>query len=358
MQLFKLNHPHHTYPEQLTFNLKILEFVALFTRRHASLASLCASLGDDAIAKLYETYGELYRRRRDPLILEELTKNLSEEDVQRCQAVRRSWFCPTSLNRVPQTHNPDELHLPLDLLLPRFLELSAETVSVLDQEPGEIWLQLAATFMMRSAFEPLMPAFINTPRKNPTDYFPLDIYWDDASHIIACFAWGFIQPTALRLLLAAAERYAPHQPELESGEDFEQLVASAFRDERTDRELESWAATRREYLSFFICREGEQDEKLQGLDEGFPAAELDQGVMAFIEGIWKLVGSGSEHNKPVLVQIEEGHLNGLDDDEFKLFMRNIGGQEHLDTISNITLESRVPEPKRPRQQQVNAKAQI
>jgi len=341
MQLFRTHHRGDTLSEQLTFNLKILEFITLFTHRPDPTS---VPIDSAAIREFQEVQGHVLRRRSllyrhhrhpiDPL----------DPEHQFDQALQELWhnFTP-HITEHPAT-TVDLLQLPLALLIPLFLELSAETVNVLDQEPGEMWMELAAQFMLRSALETLTPTGMSL--MNQVLHFAAgsksQAIWEGGipegggSHIYNVFSWGYIDQARLK-----QEFKDQHDQDDEVGQDFELLVNAMFQDRRTGKELGPWEGIRRTYLAYFDCGiETTRHARLRELDARFPAAELDAKVMGFIEGIWTLVGSGSEHNKPVLVQIEEGHLNELNDEEFKGFMKRIGGEEHVQALSQIVLDPR------------------
>jgi hypothetical protein len=350
IQLFRTHHSSDAPSEQLAFNLKVLEFITLFTHR---LHPTSVPIDPAAICEFQEVQGHVLRRRSllyrhhrrpiDPLDLEHQFDHTLQE----------LWHNFTSHITEHPVAAVDLPQLPLTLLIPLFLELSAETVNVLDQEPGEVWMELAAQFMLRSALETLTPVGMHLMnqvlhRAAGSKSQPMwegGISEGGGSHIYNAFSWGYIDQARLK------QEFKDQHDQDEAGQEFELLVNAMFQDRLTGKELEAWGGIRRTYLAHFDCGiETACDARLRELDARFPAAELDTKVMDFMEGIWTLVGSGSEHNKPVLVQIEEGHLNGLNDEEFKGFMKRIGGEEHLQALSQIVLDPRTAHPNQPNQQ--------
>jgi len=106
-------------------------------------------------------------------------------------------------------------------------------------------------------------------------------------------------------------------------------------DTDTDKaqEIPQWTSTRHKYLSEFrlspvrdpvssirdSCK-----RRLARLSQKYPEPAFHSDLINYMEGIWKLNNSKDVSGKPILVQIEEGELEGLDRDEFEGFMIKCG----------------------------------
>ena len=305
LQLFKANHPDCDFLPELNFNFKLLEFTVLFTQRNAPQA-FSSSLRDQLKKTSQQNAATRMkwwtRGRRDD------QSSTAEHTIIACW---RDYF-----TLPPSTSKDLKASLQIDAakviflveLLPRFLDLSADMAVLLGQDVSEQWMRLAAEFMLQSAWE--KHAYLASEASDE----PLKV----------AFGWGQwdrreeLDDTTLSAVTTAAEvhvdamfRTFDGSPEQAAGQD-----------------IPAWSKIKLEYLSAFGTtpagvngvHHGErwQVKRLKEISERFPKLRFHSKMADYIEDFWKL------GRKPVLVQIEEGRIEGLMEKDFKDLKENLG----------------------------------
>jgi hypothetical protein len=311
IELFKINHPDYDFSPDANFGIKLLQFVVLFTNRrsHTTLSPSSRKqlkrLGKQNSTIRLEWWG---RRSSKEL-------SLPEDSIVACWC---DFFrIPAGIENDVRTALQANLRaesdsfIPLLELLPLFLDLSADMAANLGQEVTKQWMLLAAEFMLQSAWEKC-------------------VYLDADAHeepLKVAFGWGrWHQEQELENTLMDAE--ASEEARAAEGRMHTLFSTSdEFSEESAGQEMPEWTSIRLEHLSAFgTSPGGNQDykqaqrwqvERLRKIAEQYPIQKFHGKVVDYLEGLWKL------GQKPLLVQIEEGKIEGLTQDEFEQFMENV-----------------------------------
>jgi hypothetical protein len=182
-----------------------------------------------------------------------------------------------------------------------FFTISARIASFIDQGISETWAELAAQFMVQAALELCL-----TPQGAGEGRSPLTL----------AFAWGWIPSVFWK-------KY--HESTNEGDTDPEVMINEMFQDEvgQERKEKQMWQETRLRYLSLFDVshcnepRESSLRTRLKTIAKVHPLHAFEEKVVVFLEEMWKFC------RKPLLVQIEEGEVEGLTNHEFEEFKRSI-----------------------------------
>ena len=303
LQLFKTNHSDSV--SEFNLSIKLLEFAVLFTQR------------------------------KDPQALSSSSRDQLKQSSKHSAAIRVQWWergrptnafvapensiihCwrnyfdlpPTILNNRNVTTSGSQV-ISLIELLPRFLDLSASMAVLLDQEVSQKWMKLAAEFMLQSAWE---------------EHVYLDSEGGDEPLKVA-FGWGRWGQRELEDAIMSAGA----TPEEKRAEVQVDAMFQAF-DGSPEEAAVAWSKIRLEYLSAFgttppgvtDVHQGQrwQVKRLEEMSKRFPSLEFDDNIVAYIEDLWKL------GRKPVLVQVEEGQIEGLGKKGFQELMEKVFPKE-------------------------------
>ena len=243
-----------------------------------------------------------------------------------------------------QTRRNAELSLA-DHLLPQFLHLSFQ-LQPPESDLSRIWMNLASSFMVHAAIE-----ILDAP----------DILKDGTAvaklALEECFAWGYVvrnrfvnsSPLTQRIL----DELSEHSPgvvenspstckkQIQDAMILEDDCWELFYDEgishkrsansatpQSSGELSDWTVLRQasldEVLTTFAIVQEEHDsqqkhEVIQWLCNKYPLSTFLSQLVDFMAKHWTKWHSSDGRGKPILVQIEEGGLQGLSSEEFADF---------------------------------------
>ena len=312
LQLFKANHPNRDFLPELNFNIKLLEFTVLFTQRNAPQA--LSSSSRDQLRKTSQQNAAFRMKwwakgRRDD------QGSAAEDTIIGCWHDYFTLSPSTSTDLKASLQADAAKVISLIELLPLFLDLSADMAILLGQDVSEQWMRLAAEFMLQSAWEN------HAHLASEAGDEPLKI----------AFGWGQwdrreeLDDTMLSAVATAAEVH----------------VDALFRtfdrspEEAAGQEILAWSKIKLEYLSAFgttpagvtNVHHGQrwQVKRLKEISERFPSVRFHSKMAEYIEDIWKL------GRKPILVQIEEGRIEGLTEKDFEDLKENLGVCGNLKT---------------------------
>lgn len=200
----------------------------------------------------------------------------------------------TKVNKPPRTE------ATLISLSPLFFTISARITGFVNQGISKQWVELAAQLMLQAALESCLTTAGMHGIDNP---------------VSVAFAWGWIPSS--------------HWDECESIDrvsiEHEEMINRMFEDDSSNRTRENqlWQMTRLKYLSIFSnpqpieLDDTARMEHLLGIAEEYPIHEFEKKVVVFLEAMWKFC------RKPLLVQIEEGVVDGMASSEFEEFKQRI-----------------------------------
>src|SRR5947207_3685836 len=312
MELFKINYPDYDFSPDTDFGIKLLQFVVFYANRQSHNTALSPS-SREQLKQLCKqnaaTRMEWWERRS--------SKGLRSPEDRIIGCWHDFVKTPASMANDPRPARQDNLHvesgshIPLLELLPRFFDLSADMAASLGQDVTKQWMLLAAEFMLQSAWEQLV-------------YLDADATEEPRK---VAFGWGWWhQEQDLERTVMGPEA----SKEAKAAEGRVNAMFSTSDEssgESGGREMPEWTKIRLEHLSAFGTPPGGHEdpkparrwqvERLRKITEQYPIQKFDAKVVDFLEELWNLL------QKPLLVQIEEGKIEGLTEDEFGQFMENV-----------------------------------
>lgn len=233
-------------------------------------------------------------------------------------------------------------------ILPQFIHIS-KLIQPEQAELTEKWMLLASRLMINAAIEIMdSPDFLSLGKS------------DAKLSIEQCFAWGYVprlrygsDSPLRRRLLAEIQSKAPKLAE-DATEECERLINDALDREddcvvmfldperqengmdvdgpKSAGEWSDWTRIRQEALDtvlaiFDAVIEEMDDDRLapiRWLKNQYRLSTLLADIGVFFELTWEGYRSPEWHGKPILIQIEQGGIEGLSDEEFRTFRRQAG----------------------------------
>ena len=311
LAMFRAIHPEYHFPPDVDFSIKLLQFVVLYTNRKSPRALSSSSRDQLKLSSQQNSFVRKMWWESHRLVRGESSP---EESIIESW---RGFFATSASSETGETAaSTNERHtevakfiLLLDLL-PQFLDLSANMAATLGQDVNEQWMLLAAEFMLQSAWE--KHVYLDAERNEE----PLKVAfgWD---------RWDYEKLENTLLTTGASSEVKG----LEVRVDGMFRGGDRYLEEAVGHESSSWSNIKLDYLSAFgrspNGTEGVhqaqrwQVKRLKAIAERFPMKAFDSKIVDYIEGLWEL------GRKPLLVQIEQGKVEGLNEEEFKEFMRNV-----------------------------------
>jgi hypothetical protein len=305
LSIFKARHPSYKADPELKFRIKLLKLVILFTQRltlnpttpsETSLESLRGSNlerawnwirdASNAPSANFSVEGfddqlpipaqELERNR--VLVLQEL--DIPAEDEENEEAFYGTSSCVSLLD-----------------IMPLFMEVSAARNAMNASNLSERWMDLAAELMLQACLE---------------QYLVVGAQGTDA--INTAFAWGY-------------------ESEANANAHHSIAINDMFEDEEYTTEVEGWSHIKRSYLErLFPSKETliangstdnssmarRVDSHLETVVAEFPIAVFETSILDFLDALSKSIP------KPLLVQLESGRLDGMDEVETQRFLKDCG----------------------------------
>jgi hypothetical protein len=312
LELFKHNHPDYDFSPEIDFSVMLLQFVVLFTQRH--FPKWLSQSSRDKLKQSSTQYSairlEWWNARHPP----ERQQSSREEDI--VNSWRGFFTLPTGGTEKETTaaslrnlQAQASKSIPLLELLPVFLHLSAEMATNLGQDVTQQWMVLAVEFMLQSAWEKLV-------------YLDAD---GTKEPLKAAFGWGHWESWDE---LSDAWTASDASVEVKT-EDMRIARMFSTRDKSGEFVImPEWSKVKLEYLSAFgTSPDGSQEypqhaqrwqvKRLREIKDRFPMELFDGKIADFLEGLWKL------GDKPLLVEIEQGKVEGWTKEEFEEFMGNV-----------------------------------
>lgn len=208
--------------------------------------------------------------------------------------------------------------IPLSALLPLFMEISAEVVTLTQNDVSVMWMKLASEFMMQAAIEVHPEAF--DPRQAINDT------------MLASLGWGLPMSTSYFSLVMGVE-----DREVAEMERMIHDMLQSTEDEESSLTETSWSFHRRNLMENFVSYNNPRAMFKEGADgrREQELLEFEKQVLHYIQNlqaVWAQL-----NGEPVLLQIEQGRLEGLNDEEFTAFMGRVGSDEHEAKLESIQI---------------------
>ena len=215
--------------------------------------------------------------------------------------------------------------IPFVDLLPRFMELSAQFTQLTETRVSEIWLRLAAEFMLQAACE---EGF-----NGPTDY--VEVHHD---MLLACFGWGLPMDVIdlARSMDGVDAKWAASERTIHK-------MLRSSKGEGSSRSG-SWDYHRTRAISYLLEHihmkdpgaqhaAWERGERPYSFEQLHPTQAFENRVVDYVKNLQIVWAQMNE--EPILLQIEQGRLEGLDDSEFRAFMDMVGSDEREERLQSI-----------------------
>ena len=316
VHVFNQVHPKYEHSPELNFRMDILEFLVLLDGLSSTILphmadgmmeTLRIRAQDDINSRRnWQTARQRYLRR-----LEKHTSMPSTEEIERDveRLIYATWSNSHAWTR-RHILSIDRI-LILHTLLSRFMVISAKVSDLIDQIIDQEWMQFACELMLQVGIEALLL------QTNGYQAKALPSLED-------CFAWGYIDPGSTQLPIATAS----------SKEEMAELVNKMLRSPSTSKSIAGlenphWTKLRVKTLDEFALAPGASLEaktfRLQRLSEKCPWDVFSRKLRSFAQNMWDLSCENDHMGKPVLVEIEEGHLQSL----------NIVGADFEDFMSKV-----------------------
>ncbi|KIW74961.1 hypothetical protein Z517_11732 [Fonsecaea pedrosoi CBS 271.37] len=338
------NHHHPCYEQSAEFNYRqqILELLVLLLYRRTQITAMERSSANSsrvdsrAINDLKNRRRWLARRERDSRVgIHKDYTAAGEADKERAwnleQRIYNTWDA-TRLPHAPSASPPTALPSSPSLLsplLPRFMAISASFVDVVRQRPDDFWMDVACEFMLQASLESLQ---LRSRGGGSIECLP---------RLADCFAWGYLGDLDTSLNgegdahPASYDNHGHKETAEKETEAFNNLFRSSPAECSRDVEHPSWTQLRLDTLqefsviggdSFTAASVASQTPRLERLIEKYPRAEFQHRLALLLRAMWEF--SCREHllGKPVLVEIEEGHVKSraLEGAEFAQFAARVG----------------------------------
>ena len=318
IKVFNEQHPNHKQTTEFDFGIDILQFLFLLSslvniptshQSEAMLEKLQASIADDLHARrrwLAERDRQLRRREKRPASSTSPLIDVSRVVEQEIYATWNTLGTCTSISASKNTQA-----LLLFSLLPRFMVISANFLPVINQVPTKSWMEVGCQLMLRAGLESL--------RLQNQDHFTANL-----PTLEDCFAWGYNDCRGF----VEGDKTASDQ-----AEDLSDLINNLFRDPTSaeNRENPDWTQLRLNILyEFSIAADASKSSqtcRLERLADKYPLAAFQQKVVSTMYNIWELSCRDYIFGKPVLAEVEEGHLQSFaieEGAEFEKFAARVG----------------------------------
>ncbi|KEF62498.1 uncharacterized protein A1O9_00471, partial [Exophiala aquamarina CBS 119918] len=301
IHLFNQSHPDYEKSPQLLFNLKILEFLVLFSAvRSGDFSANHAQHLQKEAARNYEVRQRWLAARTS-----------THGDL--CFRLERQVYSKWEQSVLNPDIDHDGSFWSLFHLLPRFMEISAEIASLLSGDPNEKWMDIAGEFLLQTSVDCL---------RSPIDIGIADDAFVVAPGLETCFAWGFVSYELVR----------PDIPQ--DQQELDVAINELFRrssdrsNELLNEENPLWTKIRAKYLSEFMITDDasvqSQEWRLERLTQAYPLDEFHDKVVNYIENVWD--HHCQCYGIPVLAEIEQGHVRSLEIEgqDFDNFMAKVG----------------------------------
>lgn len=310
IRIFNQTHPSHKNSLDFYTNLDILEFLVVLSSRSATTTPFSA----DTPAKLrIQTARNLDSRRRWLVAREQHLRRhpTSTEPTNQQNVESQTYHAWRGRHSISSTQAATPQPALFDLLT-RFMTISAEFSALTGQDPSDEWMEIACKFMLQASVEALQHRLDLLDPHTDTD-IDMDggVDTDTQPRLEDCFAWGYVDEDLL-----------PNE---------EAVLNILFCDPETgNTENPSWTSLRNRYLlEFSIAFDAaaqSQTCRLDRLAKKCAFTNDQEGLVSFMANVWGVYCEQLGGGKPVLVQIEEGHIKsfGIEGREFDEFMVRVG----------------------------------
>ncbi|GAB7356359.1 hypothetical protein MBLNU459_g7146t1 [Dothideomycetes sp. NU459] len=304
LKVFRANHPGCAAPPDIHFRLRLLKFATLFCRRLTQNPSTPVPSTVSTLRAENRARAQRWKKANFPSFYAysfELCGSLPlPADQLQCYRdhVLERLGSPQQMVDGGLFYGTDASVSLLDLLTP-FMELSAARASLnADFSITWRWMKMAGEFMLQATLEQYLVR-------------------GAAGREVAeeAFAWGYTSSQSDPALTNVGEQWLNTDAEINNmfraeADDEEMNVA--------ETEIEGWRETRDEFCNMLQPDQFDLVEHLVNVAADRPIDAFEAQVVAFLEALSMSLPA------PVLVQLENGQLDGLTRKETAAFKQKVG----------------------------------
>lgn len=344
-QIFRHHHRDYAYNAGTSFNLTVLEILVLLNMRAGQSSgghsrngsnSLAGSAAISMLQQWLDEQSRFLEDRRQWLEHRERLGRPNDSDLPSPKEDILDEIAISSWATFQEAHiEPKGSHrtAPLFGVLHRFMLLS----STIAPEVGDInqkWMELALQLMFQSALEVLSSPEQSDGHAAANEDPATNGHSVRMPGLIECFAFGYLS------------RIAKSRTVSETEQSINALFTSTTQGSHDQVENPDWTQLRSEFLAEFrlpnsptpssafrnSTRTGPTPDpkvyhaRIARLKHKHPFEEVEAKLLQCLGHFWILNCSDEVSGKPVLVQIEEGRLERLDEKEFDDFLVRVGLQ--------------------------------
>ena len=327
LAIFQVRHPEYKLDAELRFRLRLLKLVTLFSQRltrnpttplRSALKQVRASNQDRARTWI-SSAERLPTANHDISAFDDSSSFPRREELERNRAhVLHELGIPAEDEAYEDAHYGTSEYISLLDLLPQFMQISAARNAMSNSNLSEQWMRMAGEFMLQACLE---------------QYLVVGANGSDA--VDEAFAWGY---------KAREQDGDSMEIDGKGGETPEDEVNEMLEDEIYETEVDGWTAVKQHYLELLFPPSAAKSSKdtysVSSSDEDAAAdrrataadivsrlemTAAQHPIDTFEKTILSyLAGMSLSIPKPVLVQLEDGELDGMSKEETAAFVRSCG----------------------------------
>lgn len=204
--------------------------------------------------------------------------------------------------RTHESEDTTRRPVPLSSLLPLFMEISAQILELTRTDVSSMWMRLAAEFTLQAAIES------SASQRSIS------------RTVQACLGWGLpISAPKFSLVTSVEDRdIADMERKIHA------MLRAADGEGNEVSQTPSWDSIRLQVIEEVLMYHASGHRPNKTLDEELQ--DFESQVLHYIQNLQALWGQ--LNGLPTLLQIEQGGLEEVDDEEFKAFMERVGDEEH------------------------------
>ncbi|TKA32137.1 hypothetical protein B0A50_01385 [Salinomyces thailandicus] len=317
LALLTARHPHYALDADLRFRLQLLQLTALFTQR------LTRNPTTPPIHALQHLREQNSRRAHDWLARTQrfipsqmlCIPTVSQANIDRNRAYTRDALDVPHESGDAAPHYGTSSSVSLLDLLPLFMRVSAARQALLAATTPDSgltlqWMHLACEFMVQACLEQGLERRVLEREEGKLE----------VEVINEAFAWGYASPSSSESKEQGEEGEEQHK-EASCDE-----VNDMFEDPVYETEIEDWSELKRTYLARLTpdahSRTSDADTN-DAIARPLPLATFEQAILTFLQALAESL------ERPVLVQLEEGRLEGFSREATEELARDWGVEELL-----------------------------
>lgn len=321
LSIFKARHPTYKADNELRLRILLVKCVAAFTQRFTSNPTTPSSSALAELRRVNQERARAWIGSADRVPSSsfdsspfELDHPISQQQLERNRAhLLHELDMPAEDEEYEDAFYGTSSSMSLLDILPLFMEVSAIRNAMNSSNLTDRWMHLACEFMLQACLEQYMVFGANG----------LDVI-DEA------FAWGYRSDDLDQMNVDGED--GTTQAKYDE-------TNTMFEDEDYAIEVEDWSPIKASYLEQLFPATGnrapssqplsstldEQRHQNSGLVSHLEAVAAEHPITTFEESLMKFLGAISNSiSRPALVQLEDGKLDGMTEQQTKEFLAGCG----------------------------------